>query len=157
MNRNILKYIIFFGASLILVFIDQFTKLLAYTKLYNKPPYVVIDGVIEFLYTENEGAAFGILQKKQLLFYVLTVIVIGVILYSLSKCNLTKHNIPYFVTLILIFSGAIGNFIDRIKNKYVIDFIYFKPINFPVFNFADICITLALIILIISTFTIYKD
>ena len=58
-------------------------------------------------------------------------------------------NLLYFIVLILIFSGAIGNFIDRLKNKYVIDFIYFKPIDFPVFNCADIYITIACFLMII--------
>ena len=83
------------------------------------------------------------------MFYILTIIVLIVICYLLYKMTDIKKNLLYFIVLILIFSGAIGNFIDRLKNKYVIDFIYFKPIDFPVFNCADIYITIACFLMII--------
>ena len=67
-----------------------------------------------------------------------------------------KHYAPLYLSLILIFSGAVGNFIDRVKNKYVVDFIYFKLIDFPVFNFADICITIGCAVLILSLIFIYR-
>lgn len=156
MNKNILKYILFFAASALLIFIDQFTKKLAYQTLYNKQPIVIIKDVLELVYVENRGAAFGILQNMQILFYALTVLVILIIMFYLYKLKLNIYYMPYFIFLILIFSGAIGNFIDRVKNKYVIDFIYFKPIDFPVFNFADICITLGCLLLIFSYIFIYK-
>lgn len=157
MNNKIFKFIIFFVFSSILIFIDQLTKNIAKANLENKPPHVIIDNILEFVYVENEGAAFGIMQKKQTLFFALTIVVLTVIIMLVYKLDLTKHNLLYFVFYILIFSGAIGNFIDRVKNKYVVDFIYFKPINFPVFNFADICITIGCALIIITTFTIYKN
>ena len=156
MNKNLLKFLVFAIASFILILIDRFTKFLAVSKLYNKPPYIVIDNVLELVYTENQGAAFGILQGWQILFYILTIIVLIFIIILMYKLDFTFHNIPYFIFLTLIFSGAIGNFIDRVKNKYVVDFIYFKPINFPVFNFADIYITIGCIIMIVSVLTLYR-
>lgn len=156
MKRTVLKYILFFLISGLLIFIDQLTKKLAYKYLYNKEPVVLIDNVLELVYVENRGAAFGILQNMHILFYVLTVVVLIVLLINLYKLDLTSKYIPYFAFLVLIFSGAIGNFIDRVKNKYVVDFIYFKPIDFPVFNFADICITVGCIVLIFSFIFIYK-
>lgn len=156
MHKNVLKYILFFAISIVLILIDQYTKYLAKISLQNKPPYVVIKDVVELVYTENEGAAFGILQGKQWLFYVLTVIIIIAILIALYKLDFNSHNIIYFIFLTLLFSGAIGNFIDRVKNRYVVDFIYFKPINFPVFNFADMLITIACVLIIIATLTIYR-
>lgn len=156
MKRTVLKYILFFLISGMLIFIDQLTKKLAYKYLYNKEPVVLIDNVLELVYVENRGAAFGILQNMHVLFYVLTVVVLIVLLINLYKLDLTSKYIFYFAFLVLIFSGAIGNFIDRVKNKYVVDFIYFKPIDFPVFNFADICITVGCIVLIFSFIFIYK-
>lgn len=156
MKRTVLKYILFFLISGLLIFIDQLTKKLAYKYLYNKEPIVLIDNVLELVYVENRGAAFGILQNMHVLFYVLTVVVLIVLLINLYKLDLTSKYIPYFAFLVLIFSGAIGNFIDRVKNKYVVDFIYFIPIDFPVFNFADICITVGCIVLIFSFIFIYK-
>ena len=156
MNKNALKFIIFFLISFVLIFIDQFTKKIAYKTLYNNNPKVLIDDILELVYVENRGAAFGILQNKQGFFYILTVFVLIIILIYLFKLDLSTHNILYFIFLILLFSGATGNFIDRVKNKYVIDFIYFKPIDFPVFNFADICITIGCIVMIFSLLFIYK-
>lgn len=156
MKRKVLKYILFFLISGLLIFIDQLTKKLAYKYLYNKEPVVLIDNVLELVYVENRGAAFGILQNMHVLFYVLTVVVLIVLLINLYKLDLTSKYIPYFAFLVLIFSGSIGNFIDRVKNKYVVDFVYFKPIDFPVFNFADICITVGCIVLIFSFIFIYK-
>ena len=156
MNKNVLKFIVFFMASSALTLIDQLTKMLAYEKLYNKEPVSIIKDVLELVYVENRGAAFGILQNQQILFYVLTVIVFIVIFVYIYKINFTYHYIPFFIFLIFIFSGAVGNFIDRVKNKYVIDFIYFKPIDFPVFNFADICITIGCILLIFSLIFVYR-
>lgn len=157
MKNKMLKYIIFIASASILIFIDQYTKFLASINLKNKEPYVLIDEVLEFVYTKNTGAAFGILQGKQILFYILTVVVLIVLLILLYRMKLNIHNIPYFIFLILIFSGAVGNFIDRVKNKFVVDFIYFKPIDFPVFNFADICITCGVILAVIATLTIYRN
>ena len=156
MKSNLIKISIFCICSLLLIYVDQFTKKLAIKYLLNKEPIVVIDGILELVYTENQGAAFGILQNRFELFYVITILVLFIIIYLLVKTKLTFHNIPYFIFLVLIFSGAVGNFIDRVKNKSVVDFIYFKPIDFPVFNFADILITCGCIVLIISTLTIYR-
>lgn len=156
MNRNVLKYILFVLISGLLIFVDQLTKRLALKHLCNKEPIVLINNVLELVYVENRGAAFGILQNKYVLFYLLTALVLVIILFNLYKLDLTSKYIPYFAFLVLIFSGAVGNFIDRLKNKYVIDFIYFKPIDFPVFNFADICITIGCAILIFSFIFIYK-
>ena len=157
MKNRMIKYIIFIVSVSILVFIDQLTKSLASANLKGNAPYVVIDDIIELVYTENTGAAFGILQGKQFLFYILTVVVLIILLALLHKMEFTAHNVPYFIFLILIFSGAVGNFIDRVKNRFVVDFIYFKPIDFPVFNFADICITCGVILALVATFTIYKN
>ena len=151
MKKQIIKFITFLSVSSILIFLDQLTKKIAEKELMNKDPKVVIKDIIEFVYTENRGAAFGILQNKQIFFYILTVVVFVVIFYFLYKIDLSVKYIWYFIFLILIFSGALGNFIDRVINKYVVDFIYFKPINFPVFNLADIYITCGAILMFIFT------
>lgn len=157
MNIDIKKFGIFTLINVILVGIDQITKRLATKFLMNKNPVVLIDKVLEFTYTENRGAAFGILQNKQILFYILTVIVLILLMYMLHKMSFTKGNMVFFIILSLIFSGAVGNFIDRVKNQYVVDFIYFKIINFPVFNFADICITCGCILMILLLFTTKQE
>lgn len=155
--NNKIKYIIFFLFTILLVLIDQLTKNLAKINLKNESPFVIIKNILELVYVENTGAAFGVFKGKMVLFYILTIIVVCAILYFLYKLKFNKYNLLYFVILVLIFSGAIGNFIDRVKNQFVVDFIYFKLIDFPVFNFADICITCGCIIMILSMFTIYKN
>ena len=156
MKNKLLKYLTFFISSSVLILVDQVTKKIAFDSLYNKKPVVLIDNILELVYVENRGAAFGILQNKQILFYILTVLVIFILIYNVYKLDFNLHNIYYFIFFILLFAGAIGNFIDRVKNKYVVDFIYFKPIDFPVFNFADICITISCILIIYSMIFIYK-
>lgn len=151
-----LKLPIFILISLVLVLIDQFTKLLALRYLKTGETITIVKNIFEFVYVENSGAAFGILAGKQNLFYILTIVVLIFLLYVFYRTPINKHYLPIIFSFLLIFSGAIGNFVDRIKNHYVIDFIYFKPIDFPVFNFADICITIGTILLFICLFTINR-
>lgn len=154
---NIKKLLVLYIPAVILVFIDQFTKSLAFIHLKDKPAYPLINDVLELTYTTNDGAAFGILSGNHIIFLIITIFVLIYIVVIINKVDFIKHNVPYIICLILIFAGAFGNLIDRIRNKFVIDFIYFKPINFPVFNFADIYITTGALLFILCMFTIYKD
>ncbi len=100
----------------------------------------LIKNVLYLNYTENRGAAFGILQNQRWIFIAVTVIVIFVIIaYVLIK---KPENRLLLLSLAMISGGGIGNLIDRISLSYVIDFIDFRIINFPVFNVADIFVTL---------------
>lgn len=140
-------YIFFIMGILLLVFLDQLTKWLVVLKLKPIHDVPIIDGIFHFSYVENRGAAFGILQGKHLFFIITTIIVmifIAVYYYKLPK---EKKYHPMRFALILIGAGAIGNLIDRIRLGYVVDFLYFKLIDFPVFNFADICVVVGVSIL----------
>ena len=90
-------------------------------------------------------------------FLVLTVIMICLITYVVLKMPLIIKYIPVYITCILLAAGAIGNFIDRVRFGYVRDFIYFKIINFPVFNVADCYVTVSVIIFIILILFVYKN
>ncbi len=156
MKSYIKKLLVLLFPSAILIFLDQFTKKYARDVfLYN--PYKIIDNVLEFTYHENRGAAFGIMQNQHIIFYIITFIILIFILYIIKKIDLNKKNIPLYICIILIFSGAIGNFIDRITSKYVIDFIYFKLIDFPVFNLADTYITISCFLFLLLSIFVYKD
>ena len=156
MKSYIKKLLVLFIPSAILIYFDQLTK--KYAKdVFFYSPYKLIDNIIEFTYHENRGAAFGILQDKQIFFYAVTIAILIFIFYIIKKIDLNKKNIMLYICIILIFSGAIGNFIDRIVNKYVIDFIYFKPIDFPVFNLADTYITIACFFFLFLSIFLYKD
>ena len=156
-NKIKIKFILFFVISAIAVFIDRYTKMLAVANLKGKPSYILIKGVFEFLYSENRGAAFSILQGKQWFFYIVTLLVLLVIYYIVYKLPFEKKYMPLFYILCFIFAGALGNFIDRVMYAYVVDFIYISLINFPIFNMADIYISISTTVLIVCLLFIYKE
>lgn len=143
--------------SVILIFLDQFTKYLAVQHLKDQMPVVLWKNVLELSYLENRGAAFGIFQGKQWPLIIFTVIVLILIIYFyLMRIPSEKHFGLLNGIAILFFAGAIGNFIDRVTQRYVVDFFYFRLINFPVFNVADIYVTVAAVLLILCLL-FYKE
>ena len=158
MNKSKVKLLIFdFLFLIVLVAIDQITKYAAVIKLKNQPAFNIIDGVLEFNYLENRGAAFGMLQNQKMFFVFVAVIFLGVIIYVLFKAPAEKKYFSMHILLVLIAGGAIGNMIDRLRLDYVLDFIYFVLINFPIFNVADIYVTVSTVILVIQVLFVYKD
>ena len=158
MNKNnSISKIIYVVIFLLAVALDQITKNLAVTVLDPGEPRNVIKDVFQFVYTENMGAAFGFMQGKQVFFYIITALVIAAILFFLFRMPGTQRYLAIGIVLSFILAGAVGNLIDRITHKYVIDFIYFKPIDFPVFNVADIFVTLGCIAFAILVIFVYKD
>ncbi len=147
-NRPTFKTnIIFFIMFVLLTFIDQLTKWLAVQHLIDND-IPLIPGVLELHYLENRGAAWGMLQNQTWFLILIPVIVFVALLYGyLTLPAQRKYTLLRF-SLVLLASGAIGNFIDRSFNQYVIDFIYFSLIDFPVFNIADcyVCISSALLL-----------
>ena len=142
---------------LVLIAVDQTTKYLAVTNLMNQKPYVVWEGVFELHYLENRGAAFGMLQDQKIFFVLTAVTILAVIVYVLVKAPYQKLYTKLHFTLVFIAGGAIGNLIDRLRYDYVVDFLYFSLINFPIFNVADIYVTLASIYLVILLLFVYKE
>ncbi len=159
MKQFFYKYLCLIGPALALVLIglDQWTKSLAVLKLKGQEPFVIWDGVFEFRYFENTGAAWGMLKDKQIFFYILTIVFCAAILYEIYKLYRNPRYMPFVYTLFLVLAGAIGNFIDRVCLKYVVDFIYVKIINFPIFNLADSYITVSVVILLLLMFFYYTD
>jgi signal peptidase II len=141
----------------ILVGLDQWTKKLIVTYLKGNPPFVIWNGIFEFYYSENRGAAFGMLQERQLFFFLVAVLVLGIILYMLLRMPDNRRYRPLCVCLMLIASGAVGNMIDRVSQGYVVDFLYFKLIDFPIFNVADCYVTIAAFLLVLLVMFYYKD
>lgn len=158
-KRKIILLIVDLILSIVLIAADQITKYIAVLKLKLKDqaPFVIIDGIFELHYLENRGAAFGILQEQKFFFVFIAAVILGVIVYVLFKTPYQKMYIKLHVTLVLIAGGAIGNLIDRVRYGYVVDFLYFSLINFPVFNVADIYVTLAAIYLVILLLFVYKE
>ena len=138
------------------VLVDQIVKVLI-EPLKDSNPIVIINNVLEITYLENRGAAFGIMQGQKIFFLVITIIVLAVLIYIFLKIPNDKKYIQLNICLSLTLAGAIGNCIDRVILGYVRDFIYFKIINFPVFNIADSYITVCMFWLVIMIVFIYKD
>jgi len=125
----------------VLVGIDQITKWLAVMFLKGQESYVLIPGVFELTYLENTGAAFGIFKDKQWLFISAGILICAVLVGFLIKLPRNRQNRPLIVTMLVVLSGAVGNMIDRVMLGYVVDFLYVSLIDFPVFNVADIYVT----------------
>lgn len=143
-------------AAIVIIFsvvLDQATKLWAADVLKNGSSIKIIGNFLRFTYAENRGAAFSILQDQRMFFLIITLImliVLGLIYFRTKNIsNLSKLSIA------MITGGAIGNFIDRLRLGYVIDFIdvrFGSIYNFPVFNIADsfvVCGTFLMVTLII--------
>lgn len=151
------KYLNCIVWTILLVGFDQLTKYLAVLFLKGKDGIDIITNVFKLYYLENKGAAFGILKDKQWLFFIITIVFLLLVIYAYIKVPYTKKYFLFRINLILVISGAIGNLIDRILNKYVIDFIYFELIDFPIFNIADCYVTISAILFLILILFYYKD
>lgn len=136
-------YFFIFAFSLI---VDQLTKFLVQTNMYNEE-IVIINNTFSFTYVENYGAAWGILSEYSFLLKILPIVFCVIILFYLVKYKYTPGKLES-ISGILVMSGAMGNFVDRIRLGYVIDFIDFKI--WPVFNFADVWIVLGCFFMIIT-------
>ena len=164
---------------ILLIAVDQITKYLAVVNLKGAEPVTLIPNVLELRYLENAGAAFSMLQNRQWVFYIITAVVLIIVFYvwgrvvvSLKsyaqlkdyeatagdfKIKTFRNGLFLDYILIVLAAGAIGNLIDRVRFQYVVDFIYFRMIDFPVFNFADICVSVAAVLLVVFFIFIYKD
>lgn len=151
------KHIRIFGLIILLILIDQFTKIWALADLRGSFGISLIPGVFELQYLENRGAAFGILQDHQELFLLITIVAAVFLTYLYIKIPEEKKYAPLRVCYVLLMAGAIGNMIDRAIRGYVVDFFYFKLIDFPIFNVADIYVTVTMICLLILILFYYKE
>lgn len=142
---------------LILIWADRITKNLAVLHLKDQPEMPLIRGIFVLQYLENRGAAFGILQGRRLPLILITIIILAVVLYVYARAPYTRKFIFLRVILVLVGAGAVGNFVDRISNGYVVDFLYFKAINFPIFNVADIYVVAAAVLLIYAVLFLFQE
>lgn len=143
--------------AVLLLALDLWTKQLAVTFLKNKAPIPLIPEILELQYLENHGAAFGILQNQKIFLVIFTGILLMVILFYYFKAPMEKKFTPFRFLAAAIVAGAIGNMLDRCRLDYVVDFIYFKPIDFPIFNVADIYVTCSVAIFAILILVYYKE
>ncbi len=156
-KRKKILFIIDFMILVLLISLDQFTKYLAVLKLKEQSAFDIIPGILELNYLENRGAAFGMLKNQKFFFVFVAIVIIGLIIYFLYKAPDTKKFNILHLLLVMIASGAIGNMLDRIRLDYVVDFIYLVIIQFPIFNVADMYVTVATAILVIMLLFVYKE
>ena len=122
-----------------LVFIDQMFKTWAYNVTVEGPLHI-IPGIFQISYVENTGAAFSILQDARWLLVGVTSVMLAVIGYLVFARKVTEDTLVSGLSMIL--AGGLGNLIDRIMRGFVVDCLDFSALfGFPVFNFADICVT----------------
>ncbi len=138
-----------------LIGIDQITKWYFLTNQLQYDKFPIIKDFFYLTYLENRGAAFGILQNFRWVFIILTIAVVGGMIWYFIK----NRNLVLRTSLAFIISGAVGNFIDRVLRGFVVDFLDFYPFgyDFPIFNVADICINIGVFLLIIYVLFIYHE
>lgn len=155
MKTNKFNYLIYLFIVVSLVSLDQYTKsiILNYFELYESK--TIIDGFFSLTYVQNFGAGFSIMQNARTTFLIITPICLIAFTYLFIKSNdkLSK------TALLLMISGTIGNFIDRIVRIYVVDFLDFIIFgwDFPIFNVADIFLTIGVCLYIIALIKEEKD
>ena len=155
MKKNIIIFVL--GAAVI-VLLDQITKAAIVKNLFIHESRPVIDGFLNLVYVMNPGAAFGFLARasetfRHLFFIGITVLVIVLIIYYIIKSK--SQNMLYLISLTLVFAGAVGNLIDRVRYGAVVDFLdfYIHTWHWPAFNVADSSITVGAVLMIIGMIT----
>jgi signal peptidase II len=141
----------------VLTLLDQVTKLLAVSFLKDHDSVSLIAHVLEFSYLENRGMAFGLMQGKLSFFLIQCLLFFAAVAYCFLRMPASRFYSPLWIALSVVTAGALGNFLDRLLRGYVVDFIYFRLIDFPVFNVADIFVSCGCISLVLLLFFKYKD
>lgn len=131
----------------VLIVLDQLVKAWTVANIALDTVEPFIPGFMSLAYLRNYGAAWSILQNQQWFFTIVTIAAVtGLIWYYIKQI---QGNIWTLFSLSLMIAGALGNFIDRIRLGYVVDMFHLDFINFPVFNVADICLSVGVGILFI--------
>ncbi|RDI47529.1 signal peptidase II [Falsibacillus pallidus] len=139
----------YYIVALFVLLLDQLTKWLIVKNMEFGDEIEIIKNFFYITSHRNRGAAWGILQGQMWFFYLITVVVIGGIIFYMQKHAKGKPLLG--ISLGMLLGGAIGNFIDRVFRKEVVDFIhtYIFSYNFPIFNIADASLTIGVILLMI--------
>ena len=144
-----MSVVIALAVSVLLVAADQVTKHLIISNLAYGQSVEVLPGIVDFTYIHNTGAAFGMLQGKSWILLSVSALIILLCLALLLKKTFKSKLLFWAVSLVM--AGGIGNMIDRIfRGGNVVDFIELKFVNFAVFNFADCCVTVGAVLIVID-------
>lgn len=152
-----IKIILAIIGTAILVALDQWSKVFATNYLMGAPSVAVIENFLSLTYHRNAGAAFGILQGGRWFFLIFAVVILAAISVYFVKLPHDRVHNAIRVSLVLIAAGGIGNSIDRFVDGFVVDFLRFDFINFPIFNVADIYVVSGTILMGILVIFFVKD
>ncbi|MCE4964457.1 lipoprotein signal peptidase [Staphylococcus haemolyticus] len=136
--------------AIAILIIDQVTKRIIATAMNIGDSYEVIPNFLNITSHRNNGAAWGILSGKMGFFYIITIVILIVlVLFYIKEA---KYNLFMQVAISLLFAGALGNFIDRLVNGEVVDFVDTNIFgyDFPIFNVADSSLTIGVLFIIIA-------
>lgn len=143
-KQSLLPWSLILSVGLIIV--DQIVKHWVTSNIPLNGSRTFIPGLLDLDNLHNTGAAWSMLEGRQWLFAVITVTAIIVVAYLMWK---NRRSAWIMTGLSLIMAGAVGNFIDRLSQRYVVDMFALKNVNFPVFNVADACLTVGVFIMLI--------
>lgn len=144
-------------SAVLLIGVDQLTKWLAIQHL-QQAPVVLIEGVLELRYSENTGIAWGMLPDRRWLVTAVTGVMLLFVLGVLLSGRFRGSRL-FTIGATIVTAGGIGNLIDRLvyPDGHVVDFLYVKLIDFPIFNFADCCVVIGAILILAYFFFFYTD
>lgn len=141
----------------VIVALDQLTKYIAVTKLMPVGRVTFIEGIMDFSFVRNFGAAFGMLQGGKWLFVVVTAVLAVGVFIAFKKLPKDRGNNLLRLSLIMILGGAIGNCIDRLLRGFVVDFFKTTFMEWPVFNVADIFVVCGAFLMAFTVLFVIKD
>lgn len=139
--------IVYYALAAVILVIDQITKYVVVNNIDLYEVKEVIPGILSWMYIRNTGAAWSILEGQMWFFYIITFAVVIVVIYIMQKY--AKGNWLFSLGLALILAGALGNFIDRLRLGYVVDMIRLDFMNFPIFNVADMSLSIGVAVIIL--------
>jgi signal peptidase II len=164
MNQSgtFMKYLRAIASIILLVCLDQYTKYMVVTHLELYTYHPIIGNLFGLYYLQNNGMAWGMFQQKQIFFLIFTILILIAAVYVYVKLLKDTFFRPLNICIIFLVSGAIGNMIDRMfRGEFlhggVVDFLYIKCINFPVFNVADMYVTMSIFVIILLMFLKYRN
>lgn len=141
------RYLYFPLLMVVLVALDQWSKLWIVKHIPLGSIHKGLPSIFSLTYLRNYGAAFSILQNQQWFFVILTIVVVGAAIYYFIR-NL-NGSFWFLLSLSLIISGGLGNFIDRVRLGYVVDMVHLDFMDFAIFNVADSYLTVGVVMLFI--------
>ena len=141
------KQVLYLVISLLVVVADQWLKNYIVTNFKIGDEKTIIPGILSFTYLQNDGAAWNIFSGQMILFYLISIAAIVVVVYYLF--NPKYKNWLFDTGLALVLGGIVGNFIDRLHLRYVIDMLQLDFVQFNIFNIADSAITVGIVLVFI--------